>query len=67
MKIFSSVTLVSCLSLANLPAALLVYEPFGYPPDLSDAVAGAQNGKNGGTGFAGPWEDMTTGSNAGEE
>lgn len=66
MKILSPFTLISCLSLVNSPAALLVYEPFDYTPDLSDAVAGAQNGKNGGTGFAGPWEDMTTGSNAGE-
>lgn len=45
---------------------MLVYEPFDYAPDLSDAVAGAQNGKNGGLGFSGAWEDMTAGSNNGE-
>ena len=50
----------------TLQADLLVYEGFEYTPNLGDPVAGALNGKNGGTGFGGAWEDMTSGSNNGE-
>lgn len=46
-------------------AELLVYEGFDYPVDLSDPVLGALEGKDGGTGFGGAWEDMTAGSNNG--
>jgi len=53
------------MCLSGSDAALLVYEPFDYPINLEDAVEGALNGKEGAIGFSGPWEDMTSGSNAG--
>jgi len=43
--------LFSFASLTTSQAALLVYEPFDYVPNLGDAIAGAQNGKNGGIGL----------------
>lgn len=48
-----------CMMAGASHAGLVVYEGFDY-------AVGVQNGLNGGTGFAGAWEDMTAGSNAGE-
>jgi hypothetical protein len=66
MKFITSLALFGLAGVISAQAALLVYEPFEYGPDLSDSVLGALNGKDGGTGFAGTWEDMTSGSNNGE-
>lgn len=60
-----SIAAVSLLFTSGAFAELLVYEPFDYPVDLSDSVAGALEGKEGGLGFGGAWEDMLSGSNAG--
>jgi len=69
MKIKTAFALGALGALGAITAAqgdLLVYEPFDYVVDLTDPVLGAQNGKDGGVGFAGPWEDLTSGSNDGE-
>ena len=66
MKFITSLALLGLAGSISAQAALLVYEPFEYIPDLSDPLLGALNGKDGGAGFAGAWEDMTSGSNAGE-
>lgn len=66
MKTILSLAIISLSGVAASQAVVYVYEPFDYTVDLSDPAAGAQNGKNGGIGFAGAWEDMTSGSNAGE-
>ncbi len=59
---------------SSAQAVLLVYEGFDYELDptknfthIDDTVAFTFDGlaKNGGMGFGGPWEDMTSGSNAG--
>jgi hypothetical protein len=41
-----------------LDAQLPVHEPFDYPP-VNDPIAGRLDGKNGGSGFGGPWQDSS--------
>lgn len=57
--LFAVALAVAALAVHSVQAELLVYEGFDYP-------IAVQNGTNGGTGFAGAWEDMIAGSNAGE-
>jgi hypothetical protein len=65
-KLIQTICLLVLAGTLGARAGLLAYEPFDYPPDLTDPALGAQDGKGGGTGFAGGWEDMRSGSNAGE-
>lgn len=66
MKAKLILAMVALSGISASQGIVYVYEPFDYLPDLTEPVLGAQNGKDGGTGFAGAWEDMTSGSNAGE-
>jgi hypothetical protein len=50
----------------SVKADLIAYEPFDYPVDLINEETGDLDGQDGGVGFVGPWEDLTTGSNNGE-
>jgi len=44
---------------------LLVYEPFDYKP-INDETFGRLDGRNGGLGFAAPWQDTGGAGNVGE-
>ena len=63
MKQPSLVTAIT-MATAVIHAGPLVYEAFDYEP-VNDSILGRVAGRNGGTGWGGPWLDSVAGSNGG--